>query len=960
MIAVAGNLSAINLNTRYIDTDFNRIWFKEKIEEIKKSEIDDLESNEHREMKELMKQIDAFTFVDTPRNIVFVDPHNTSSAEGMFAFTFEGDANYDVASSLHIPIITGLDKSLQGTAIEYFANRGYCSLAFEGGPLGDPRSIDIHEAGIWMSGLAGLQIVPVAEARGINVDFGNTYGVPASSYGAASGQAGTWNKVGVGTVATQLVDLSGAVLEAHVSGIPYSNAFIPTPPTNNDQLLLNDSFGWNSNTWQLTFSGLADGTALVYIYAPSPFFAVTGSINVGGTAVASIPGDPGSTLIEGTSWVKVPVTITGGALSITGGGEQLFSGMAGLQIVRPSTYRCDYDFDSLSGLDAGTHVPLHCQDGWVTTKWNTVNDIGVTQTLGFDGSQSLHFNSSGPGVGVDASRLSNSSWSTPTLDGSETDVYFQADVRVNTWGTDFGPFNDVNGNGYTTKLEASELGPRLEIAVASGGIMRLHAADGTFTNTTLAAACNSTFGDWVRLRLVMDLTANGGSGSGDVYCMNLTNGETSWTAVAGLQGIDLKLLSGSGTARDATTWNGVFLHFEGANSNFDEFVMRKSIKRYDFDCLAGDDAGVHTPLNGQDGWLTTKFSTAIDMGVTRALAFDGSQGLRFAQSGTGVGVSASRLNDAGWALPTLTGAETSVYLQADMEVMFWGSQFAPASDVNGSGGTGANESTEIGPRLQIFTWNGGGLRLFAADLSFTHVGLGVVSNAALGETIRLRLVMDLTANGGSGSGSAFSQNLSKGDLGFTPVAGLQGIDLRLVPGSGTASDPANWEGIYLHIQGATGVLDNVEGGAECGTPPVTYCTAGTSASGCQARMSASGTSSATKPSGFFLQASDVEEAKDGLFFFGTGGRQANTWGTGSSFQCVVPPVKRAGLLTGSGTPGGCSGTFSQDLNVRWAAKPAQNPGAGAVVQAQLWYRDPFNTSNQTTSLSNAIEFVVCP
>ena len=150
MIAVAGNLSAINQNTRYIDTDFNRIWFKEKIEEIKKSEIDDLESNEHREMKELMKQIDAFTFVDTPRNIVFVDLHNTSSAEGMFAFTFEGDANYDVASSLHIPIITGLDKSLQGTAIEYFANRGYCSLAFEGGPLGDPRSIDIHEAGIWM------------------------------------------------------------------------------------------------------------------------------------------------------------------------------------------------------------------------------------------------------------------------------------------------------------------------------------------------------------------------------------------------------------------------------------------------------------------------------------------------------------------------------------------------------------------------------------------------------------------------------------------------------------------------------------------------------------------------------------------------------------------------------------------------------------------------------------------
>jgi hypothetical protein len=30
------------------------------------------------------------------------------------------------------------------------------------------------------------------------------------------------------------------------------------------------------------------------------------------------------------------------------------------------------------------------------------------------------------------------------------------------------------------------------------------------------------------------------------------------------------------------------------------------------------------------------------------------------------------------------------------------------------------------------------------------------------------------------------------------------------------------------------------------------------------------------------------------------------------------------------------------------------------VQAQLWYRDPDSTSNQTTSLSNALEFAVAP
>jgi hypothetical protein len=101
-----------------------------------------------------------------------------------------------------------------------------------------------------------------------------------------------------------------------------------------------------------------------------------------------------------------------------------------------------------------------------------------------------------------------------------------------------------------------------------------------------------------------------------------------------------------------------------------------------------------------------------------------------------------------------------------------------------------------------------------------------------------------------------------------------------------------------------------------------------------------------------------------MFFYGTNGRQALPWGNGTSFQCIAPPVKRGGLLPPTGVFGGlCSGNVTQDLNARWCPtcpRPGHNPGAGAVVQAQLWYRDPQNTSNRTTSLSNAIEFTVCP
>ena len=142
-----------------------------------------------------------------------------------------------------------------------------------------------------------------------------------------------------------------------------------------------------------------------------------------------------------------------------------------------------------------------------------------------------------------------------------------------------------------------------------------------------------------------------------------------------------------------------------------------------------------------------------------------------------------------------------------------------------------------------------------------------------------------------------------------------------------------------------------------------YCTAGTSASGCQALLSASGVASPTAGAGFTVSALGVEGSKDGLLFFGQNGRQANSWGNGTSYQCVVPPVKRAGVLAGVGTSGSCNGSFAQDLNAHWCTlcpKSNHAPTAGSKLQLQLWYRDPANTSNQTTSLSDALEVDVKP
>jgi len=150
LIGLAGNLKAITDSKRYVDTDFNRIWKGDIIDGIRRNGVERHEFHEYDELKALLTVIESIAEEVDPANIVFVDLHNTSSAEGMFTFTFEGEDNYRIASALHIPIITGLDKALQGTAIQYMNERGFCSIAFEGGPLGFEKSISIHEAGVWL------------------------------------------------------------------------------------------------------------------------------------------------------------------------------------------------------------------------------------------------------------------------------------------------------------------------------------------------------------------------------------------------------------------------------------------------------------------------------------------------------------------------------------------------------------------------------------------------------------------------------------------------------------------------------------------------------------------------------------------------------------------------------------------------------------------------------------------
>lgn len=231
--------------------------------------------------------------------------------------------------------------------------------------------------------------------------------------------------------------------------------------------------------------------------------------------------------------------------------------------------------------------------------------------------------------------------------------------------------------------------------------------------------------------------------------------------------------------------------------------------------------------------------------------------------------------------------------------------------------------------------------------------------AAFDQWVELRAEIDLAADSveifydGLTTGVSYPWNGGVSGFG-TGATAIDTLDL-FADGATNPQSRVYWDDLSLQPG-----FNGCSGG--CQSNPVNYCTPGTSASNCQPTLSSTGTASATASSGFVVTANAVEGSKDGTFFFGQNGQQANSWGNGTSFQCAVPPVVRAPIMTGSGTVGLCDGAFALDLNALWCPscpKPSKNPGLGAVTDLQLWYRDPASTSNQSTSLSDALEFEIC-
>lgn len=145
-----------------------------------------------------------------------------------------------------------------------------------------------------------------------------------------------------------------------------------------------------------------------------------------------------------------------------------------------------------------------------------------------------------------------------------------------------------------------------------------------------------------------------------------------------------------------------------------------------------------------------------------------------------------------------------------------------------------------------------------------------------------------------------------------------------------------------------------------------YCTAKVNSLGCTPFILSSGVPSASASSGFVVSAQQVRNQKVGILFYSDGGPAAAPFSGG--LLCLNGPLRRVqGLSSGGALPPAqdCSGIYAVDLNAFRAGALGGNPAAflsqvGARVNCQFWGRDPGFAAPDNTTLSDGLEYFVCP
>ena len=163
VVALGGNLKALGRGVRYLQRDLNRQWLPEALDGLLARDPA-ADGDEDREQRELVRAFErALQTARVP--CVFVDLH-TSSADGPpFLCLADTIDNRRTALATGVPLILGIEETIDGASLEWWSQRGIVNFAVEGGRHEHPDTVGNHEAVLWLllehlGMLRGVDVTP--------------------------------------------------------------------------------------------------------------------------------------------------------------------------------------------------------------------------------------------------------------------------------------------------------------------------------------------------------------------------------------------------------------------------------------------------------------------------------------------------------------------------------------------------------------------------------------------------------------------------------------------------------------------------------------------------------------------------------------------------------------------------------------------------------------------------------
>jgi len=146
---IRGNLPALLMKKRFVESDLNRMWVTTKIKKIQgKPESD--RTTEEKELLEIHDLIIRILETKEPP-FYFVDLHTTSSKTLPFITINDALINRKFSRLFPVPIILGIEEYLEGPLLSYINQKGYVSLGFESGQHQEREAIENSISFLWLS-----------------------------------------------------------------------------------------------------------------------------------------------------------------------------------------------------------------------------------------------------------------------------------------------------------------------------------------------------------------------------------------------------------------------------------------------------------------------------------------------------------------------------------------------------------------------------------------------------------------------------------------------------------------------------------------------------------------------------------------------------------------------------------------------------------------------------------------